>query len=97
MKVTDFDFFIYIFVKGFVISYHPNSVLDLVYIWYDYRFWFKISFSAIPTHTLTSGHMEVNEVTCRKGLLEKMGGKAKNILQNTFTWNSVSLDILYRR
>ena len=36
-----------------LISYHPKPVLDLVYIWYDYRFCFKISFSTIPIHVLT--------------------------------------------
>ena len=37
-----------------MISYHQNPVLDLVSIWYDYRFWFKIAFSAISIHALTS-------------------------------------------
>ena len=37
-------------------------------------------------------HLEVNKVTCQKGLLKKIRRKAKNMnLTQTFTWKSVSL------
>ena len=42
VKVTDLEILNNVFVNGFVISYHPNPVFDLVYIWYDYRVRFRI-------------------------------------------------------
>ena len=37
------------FVKVFRTSLFPNPLMDLVYIWYDDRYWSKILFSTIPT------------------------------------------------
>ena len=37
------------YVKVFRTSLFPNPVMDLVYIWYDDRYWSKILFSTIPT------------------------------------------------
>ena len=37
------------FLKGFVISYRPNPLMDLVYIWYDDGFLLKILSYTIPT------------------------------------------------
>ena len=37
------------YVKVFRTSLFPNSFMDLVYIWYDDRYWSKILFSTIPT------------------------------------------------
>ena len=36
-------------VKVFKTSLFPNPWMDLVYIWYDDRYWSKILFSTIPT------------------------------------------------
>ena len=55
VKVTDLHVYIYDFVKSFVITFHPNPLLDLTYISYDNRFLFTILFYTIPTHTLTEG------------------------------------------
>ena len=52
VKVTDLDISTYVFV---MISYRPNFLLDLVYIWYDDSVWFKIVYT-ILTHALTHGH-----------------------------------------
>ena len=43
------------YVKVFRTSFFPNPLMDLVYIWYDNRYWSKILFSTIPTpmHDLT--------------------------------------------
>ena len=35
--------------KVFKTSLFPNPLMDLVYIWYDDRYWSKILFSTIPT------------------------------------------------
>ena len=37
------------YFKDFRPSLFPNPLMDLVYIWYDDRFWFKLLFSTIPT------------------------------------------------
>ena len=37
------------YVKIFRTSLFPNPLMDLVYIWYDDRYWSKILFSTIPT------------------------------------------------
>ena len=36
-------------IKVFKTSLFPNPLMDLVYIWYDDRYWSKILFSTIPT------------------------------------------------
>ena len=36
-------------IKVFKTSLFPNPLIDLVYIWYDDRYWSKILFSTIPT------------------------------------------------
>ena len=36
-------------VKGFKISYFLNPCMDLLYVWYDNRYWSKILFGTIPT------------------------------------------------
>ena len=33
VKVTDLDIFIYVFEKGFMISFCPDPLLDFIYIW----------------------------------------------------------------
>ena len=38
------------FVKVFKPSYFLNPLMDLVYIWYNYRCWSKILLSPIHTH-----------------------------------------------
>ena len=38
-----------LYVKVFRILLFPNPLMDLVYIWYDDRYWSKILFSTIPT------------------------------------------------
>ena len=37
------------YVKGFQSLCFLNPQMDLVYIWYDYRYWSKILFSTILT------------------------------------------------
>ena len=36
-------------VKVFKTSLFPNPLMDLVYVWYNDRYWSKILFSTIPT------------------------------------------------
>ena len=40
-----FKFYINVFKK---LSF-PNSMMDMVHIWYDDRYWSKVLFSTIPT------------------------------------------------
>ena len=50
VKVTDFELFMLKFyVKVFRTSLFPNPMMDLVHVWYDDRYWFKILHSTIPT------------------------------------------------
>ena len=37
------------YVKDFRTSLFPNSMMDLVHVWYDDEYWSKISHSTIPT------------------------------------------------
>ena len=37
------------YVKDFRTSLFPNSMMDLVHVWYDDGYWSKISHSTIPT------------------------------------------------
>ena len=41
------------YVKVFKTLYFVNPLMDLLYIWYDYRYWSEILFSTI--HTLAHG------------------------------------------
>ena len=49
VKVTDLELLSKFCVKVFRTSLFPNPLKDLVYIWYDDRYWSKILFSTIPT------------------------------------------------
>ena len=38
------------YFKCFKSSFFPNHMIDLVHIWNDIRYWFKVLFIITPTH-----------------------------------------------
>ena len=62
------------YVKVFRTSLFPNPLMDLVYIWYDDRYWSKILFSTNPTpmHDLKLKVTDL-ELLCQYFMLKFLG------------------------
>ena len=56
-----------VFVKVFKTSLYPNLTTDLIHLWYDDTYWFKILRSTIPT---ALGHVKVKVTDLRVFMLK---------------------------
>ena len=78
------------FVKVFKTLYFPNTPMDLVYLWYDYRCWSKILLSTI--------HNPANDLEVKVTDLEKFYIKVGHGLRNFMLKFCVHffLDLVYK-